>query len=39
MARIDAHTEILEDYEPLLELKAAFEAGQPSVRGSGFDEA
>lgn len=27
MAEIDAHTEILEDYEILLELKAAFEAG------------
>ncbi len=27
MAEIDARTEIIEDYEPLLELKAAFEAG------------
>ena len=31
MAEIDAHTEILEDYEPLVELKAAFEAGHSQV--------
>lgn len=34
MADIDAHTEILEDYEPLLDLKAAFEAGnRPAFDG------
>jgi hypothetical protein len=31
MAEIDAHTEILEDYELLLELKAAFGAGNQSA--------
>ena len=34
MAEIDARTEILEDYEPLLELRAALEAGNhPAVDG------
>ena len=38
MAEIDAHTEILEDYEPLLELKAAFEAGNRRAFDGGLHE-